>query len=213
MAPDEEKTQKQKDAGISSLLGGRLNILGVPLDLGELLDSPGAVQEKLTQLRELLKAAGGKESMSDVDWQAGGATVSGFIRTHGVLGEEEYHVGTMGRPGGKRPAAARPAAGRPAAGRNKQPAPTPESAPTEPPLDVFDDPTEIRILADVPGTDLEDIELTLKDNVLLLATKAAARRAYRCQVPLPAEVDFDHRKAVCRNGVLELVLPKVKSQA
>ncbi len=182
----------------SSIIGGKLNLLGVQIDLDKLLESPGDVEQGLGALRERLKAAGGKERLSDEDWKAGGTTVTGFIRTGGVLGDQEYHVGTTGgrneRQGGTVPRV------------KGQRAPAPEVS--EPPLDLFDEGDEIRIVADVPGAELEDLTLKVDGLVFSLATRSAARRAYRRDVELPAAVDPVIVSQSCRNGVLEVRLRK-----
>jgi HSP20 family protein len=186
----------------SSIIGGRLNLLGVQIDLDRLLESPGDIEQGLGALRERLKAAGGKERMSDEDWKAGGTSVTGFIRTGGLLGDQEYHVGTMGsrserqggtvaRPKGKR-AAAPPAA--------------PEFG--EPPLDLFDEGDEIRIVADVPGAELDDLELKAEGRLFSVSTRPGARRGYRRDVELSAAVDPAIVSQTCRNGVLEVRLRK-----
>jgi len=181
----------------SGLLGGRLNLLGVEIDLGKLLESPGDIEQGLGALRERLKA-GGKERLSDEDWKAGGTSVTGFIRTGGVLGDQEFHIGTMGtrseRQGGT---AVRPLGKRTAA---------PEVG--EPPLDLFDEGDEIRIVADVPGAELDDLELKVDDRLFSLSTRPGARRGYRRDVALPAAVDPTIVSRSCRNGVLEVRLRK-----
>jgi HSP20 family protein len=182
----------------SSLIGGRLNLLGVEIDLGRLLESPGDIEQGLGALRERLKAAGGKERLSDEDWKAGGTTVTGFIRTGGVLGDQEFHVGTMGTRGERQGGAAvKP--------RGKR---TTAPEVSEPPLDLFDEGDEIRIVADVPGAELDDLELKADDRLFSLSTKAGARRAYRRDVVLPAAVDPTIVSQSCRNGVLEVRLRK-----
>jgi HSP20 family protein len=186
-------------AGLSGLIGGRLSLLGIDIDLAKLLESPGEVAEGLEALRERLKAAGGKERLSDEAWQAGGASVSGFIRTGGILGDQEFHVGTMGSPsrrGGETVAKPR---GRRGAGADV----------AGPPLDLFDEGDEIRIVADVPGAELHDLELKAEDHLFSLATRPGARRSYRRDVALAAAVDPNLVAATCRNGVLEVRLRKL----
>ncbi|MBI2871840.1 MAG: Hsp20/alpha crystallin family protein [Chloroflexi bacterium] len=178
----------QPDPG--ALLGGTLNILGLKLDLGELLGSQGGLTERLEELRERLKAAGGRESLSDEDWKHGGARVSGHIRTRGALGDQEYHIGTAGRP-------------------PKRAAPTPQpSEPVEPPVDVFDEVGQVTIVADVPGAGIEDLELKVEGRAFSLATGEKARRSYHKELGLPADVEPDSLRATCRNGVLEVRLRK-----
>ena len=183
----------------SPIIGGRLNLLGVEIDLARLLEHPEDVQQGLGALRERLKAAGGKERMSDEEWKAGGGTkVTGFIRTSGVLGDQEYHVGTTGsrseRQGGTTPRA--------------KGARAPEPEVSEPPLDLFDEDDEIRIVADVPGAELEDLEIEVDERTFSLSTKPGARRAYRREVELPAAVVPEILSRTCRNGVLEIRLQK-----
>ena len=186
----------------SSIIGGKLNLLGIQIDLDRLLESPGDVEQGLGALRERLKAAGGKERLSDEEWKAGGTTVTGFIRTGGVLGDQEYHVGTMGSRS-ERQAGIEP---RPKGKRTPAPVPAPEVS--EPPLDLFDEDDEIRIVADVPGAELEDLKLKADDRLFSLSTRPGARRGYRRDVELPAAVDPKIVSKSCRNGVLEVRLRK-----
>ena len=186
-------------AGLSGLIGGRLNLLGIEIDLAKLLESPGEVAEGLETLRERIKAAGGKERLSDEAWQAGGASVSGYIRTGGILGDQEFHVGTMGTPSQRRGETVAKPHGRRQAGADVG----------EPPLDLFDEGDEIRIVADVPGAELADLELKAEDRLFSLATRPAARRSYRRDVALAAAVDPNLVAVTCRNGVLEVRLRKL----
>lgn len=189
---------RNQSARRSNLLGGRLNLLGVEIDLAKLLESPSEAEDGLKALRERLKAAGGKERLSDDEWRAGRTSVSGFIRTGGVLGDQEFHIGTMGTPSQRRGGtSARPRGGR-RAGEDVG----------EPPLDLFDEGAEIRIVADVPGAELADLELKVADHLFSLAAKPGARRRYRRDVALAAAVDPDFVGVTCRNGVLEVRLRK-----
>ena len=189
---------KDQSARRSSLIDGRLNLLGVEIDLAKLLESPSEVEDGLAALRERLKAAGGKERLSDDAWRAGETSVSGFIRTGGVLGDQEFHIGTMGTPSQRRAGtSAQPHGGR-RAGEEVG----------EPPLDLFDEGDEIRIVADVPGAELADLELRVEGGLFSLATRPGARRRYRRDVALMAAVDPDIASITCRNGVLEVRLRK-----
>lgn len=183
----------------SGLIGGRLNLLGIEIDLAKLLDSPGEVEEGLQTLRDKLKAAGGKERLSDETWRAGGTTVSGFVRTGGVLGDQEFHVGTMGTASQRRGETVVKSRGKGHAAVEV----------SEPPLDLFDEGDEIRIVVDVPGAEPDDLELKAEDRLFSLATKPGARRSYRRDVALAASVDPTFVAVSCRNGVLEVRLRKV----
>ena len=189
------KGEKEKQPEPSDLIGGVLNVFGLKIDLKELLASPENLKGRLEELRDSLKEAGGKEILSDEEWRRGGAGITGHIRTRGVLGEQEFHVGTTGRPGRKRPG---------------RPAPEPPE-PVEPPVDVFDEGEQVVIVADLPGAGLEDIEVTIEGRVLSLSTKKTARRMYRKELRLEADVAQDSLQPECRNGVLEVRLQKRKA--
>ncbi len=176
----------------SELVGGTLNIFGLKVDLGELLSSPEKLTDRLEELRRNLKEAGGTEVLSDEEWRQGAASVTGHIRIRGLGGEQEYHVGTLGKRG-------RQETGR---GRTESP------EVTEPPVDIFDDGEEISIVADVPGASLGDLELKVDGDVFSLATKTATGRGYQKELHLEAEVDPDSLRATCNNGVLEVRLRK-----
>jgi HSP20 family protein len=182
-----DKADKESD--LSDVLGGALDIFGLKIDLGKLLSSPEDVKDRLEELREKLKKAGGREVVSDEEWRRGEATISGHFRTSGILGEREYHIGTAGpaaRPGGRERV----------------------SEPLEPPVDVFHEAEEVMIVADVPGVEMADLELRVQDDVLTISTRPAAGRSYRKEIKLGCRVDKDSLKASCRNGILEVHLRK-----
>lgn len=181
-----------KEAELSDVLGGTLDIFGLKIDLGGLLGSSEKLTERLEDLREKLKAAGGREALSDEEWGKGETTISGHFRTSGILGEREYHVGTAGPSRMHR-------------GAERASAPP---QPVEPPVDVFYEAEEVVVVAEVPGVGLPDFELKVENDILSLATKPTARRNYRKQIELGSPVDGDSLKANCRNGVLEVRLRK-----
>lgn len=184
--------QDKKELDPSELLGGTLNIFGLKLDLGELLASPENVRDRLEELREKLKEAGGKEALSDEEWRQGGMSVTGSVRTHGLMGEREFHVGTLGRSGRK---------------STGQAASEPPEA-MEPPVDVFDEAEEVTIVADVPGAGLDDLELKLEGRTFSLATRPTARRSYGKELHLEADLEPTSLRATCHNGVLEVHVRK-----
>lgn len=182
------KDKEKKDVGPTTLLGGTLNILGIKIDLGELMTSPEDLKDRLEELREKLKAAGGKEVLSNEAWRQGGATVAGHIRVRGPSGETEFHVGTLGKP-------ERVAPGQPT---------TSAAETVEPPVDVFDEGQQVTVVADVPGVSLDDLDLKIQGRVFSLSTKPTARRSYRKELRLEVDVDPDSLKATCNNGALEV---------
>ena len=182
-----------KEIDLSDAIGGTLNILGMKIDLAKLLSSPEDVRDRLEELREKLKKAGGREVLSDEEWGRGGTTISGQVRTRGILGEREYHIGTGVSPSKRK--------------KPERKAQPPEMV--EPAVDVFHEAEEIVVIAEVPGVELADLELKVEDDVLSLSTKPAARRRYRKEIKLESRVDADSLKATCRNGILEVHLQKV----
>ncbi|MBI4336429.1 MAG: Hsp20 family protein [Chloroflexi bacterium] len=184
------RQKKQPDS--DSPLEGSLNILGLKIDLGELLTSPEGLQERLEELREKLKAAGGKETLSDEEWRQGGVSVGGYIRTRGVAGTQEFHIGTAGKP----------------AAAKEQAAAAAEVA--EPPVDVFYEGDQVTVIADVPGASQNDLEVQLQEKRLTISTKPAARRRYRKDLDLETPVAPDSLRWTCNNGVLEVHLQQKK---
>jgi HSP20 family protein len=79
----------------------------------------------------------------------------------------------------------------------------------EPLVDVVDEGDHVRIIAELPGVDKEDIELEAVDKTLIIRAKGKHRSYYK-EVELPSRVDVDSAKAHYRNGVLEVVLKKVE---
>ena len=187
--------KETKEPEISNVIGGTLNILGLKIDLGKLLSSPEGVKARLEELREKLKKAGGKEALSDEEWLKGKVNISGCVRTKGILGEREYHIGTTEPSAGQR-------------GRARGPE-TPEAV--EPPVDVFPEGKEIVVIAEVPGIEMVDLELKVNEDVFSFSTKSSARRNYHKEIKLSSKVDGNRMKATCKNGILEVHLPKKTS--
>lgn len=93
-----------------------------------------------------------------------------------------------------------------------------------PPVDIFEKEDAYVIVADVPGVDRDNVEIDLDRNVLTLQARPAIEspagyglkyREYRSadyerMFTLGNEIDRDGVEASIRDGVLRLVLPKVK---
>jgi HSP20 family protein len=95
-----------------------------------------------------------------------------------------------------------------------------------PSLDVIDRDNEIVVRAEVPGIDKKDLDVSLVERRLTI--KGSSRHeqkkeeddyvrqeirsgSFTRSVLLPAEVDSAKAKAVFKDGVVELTLPKLKS--
>ncbi len=95
------------------------------------------------------------------------------------------------------------------------------------PVDVIDEKDEIRVIADLPGFDKNEIEVYVEDGTLVIrATRKEEveekkknyirqeRRfgeVYR-RISLPVDVDVDKIKAKYNNGILEVILPKTEKE-
>jgi HSP20 family protein len=93
-----------------------------------------------------------------------------------------------------------------------------------PPIDIFETPDGLVLLADLPGVTLESLELQVQDNKLTLFGKvkpdlpADARLIHQEYTVghflrsfiLSDEVDHDRIAAKLNQGVLEVVLPQLR---
>ena len=92
-----------------------------------------------------------------------------------------------------------------------------------PAVDIREEPNRFVILADLPGVDPKDIEITMDKGVLTIkgeriSEKEETREGYRRvermhgtfyrRFSLPDAADAEHIEAHAKNGVLEIVLPK-----
>lgn len=97
------------------------------------------------------------------------------------------------------------------------------------PIDVFATPSDVFVIATIPGVEPDDLNVTVDDNVLTLggavpnvakSTEAEGATWYlhenrhgqfRRVVTLPAEVDAEGAEATFEHGVLRLRLPKAEA--
>lgn len=93
-----------------------------------------------------------------------------------------------------------------------------------PRIDFTETDTEMRVAAELPGLEEKDIQVSLDDGVLTIRGERTAEvknedakevrhvetfhGRYERSLRLPAEVDADGVKAVYRNGILTVTLPK-----
>jgi HSP20 family protein len=93
-----------------------------------------------------------------------------------------------------------------------------------PPVDIFEDPNAITVLADMPGVEPSHLKIDLHDGVLTITGHAVAREGSN-EVPLLHEyaagtfqrsftlseaIDQEQIRATLKHGVLRLRLPKVE---
>ena len=75
-------------------------------------------------------------------------------------------------------------------------------------VDVHETDTELRVVADLPGTSKEHIDLRCDGEVLTISASGDGR-SYDERVRLPARVDETSASASYNNGVLEIVLDRL----
>jgi len=79
----------------------------------------------------------------------------------------------------------------------------------EPLVDIMETDSEVKVIAELPGVEKEDIKLYGTENKLTISVDTAERK-YHKEVELPAKVDTKKTKASYKNGVLEVTLQKKK---
>lgn len=92
-----------------------------------------------------------------------------------------------------------------------------------PAIDIKEEPDRFVILADVPGVDPKDIEVTMDNGVLTIKGQRVAetkeelegftriervRGTFYRRFTLPDTADAEKIGAKCKNGVMEVVIPK-----
>ena len=100
----------------------------------------------------------------------------------------------------------------------------PSAGGTYPPLNIFRKGDDIVVIAEVPGIPKSDLEVQVRGNTIRVAgsktveygDKAALHRRERLvgrfdrAFTVPVEIDADHVKAECRDGILALHLPRAE---
>ena len=79
----------------------------------------------------------------------------------------------------------------------------------EPLVDIMQTNNEVKVVAELPGVEKEDIKLHGTETTLTISVDAPERK-YHKEVELPAKVDTKETKASYKNGVLEVTLQKKK---
>lgn len=110
-------------------------------------------------------------------------------------------IGPDGKPeirefGNIKPGAARP--GRPSISIKEE---------REPLVDIINTDGEIKVIAEIPGVEKEDIKLHGTETSLTISVDTPQRKYYK-EVELPEKVDPKQAKSTYKNGVLEVSLPK-----
>jgi len=81
----------------------------------------------------------------------------------------------------------------------------------EPLVDVMQTDGEVKVIAELPGVEKEDIKLHGTEESVTITVDTPERKYYK-EVELPAKVETKKTKASYKNGVLEITLEKKKEQ-
>jgi len=98
----------------------------------------------------------------------------------------------------------------------------------DPNVDLLDDGERIRVLVELPGVEAEDVTVTIRGKVLTIRGSKKGRiraregirffcmeryfGAFAKSVPLPRPVNTHQAHTVLKNGLLEVLLPRVPDQ-
>ena len=81
----------------------------------------------------------------------------------------------------------------------------------EPLVDVVDSNGEIKVVAELPGVEKEDIKLHGTEGTLTITVDTPKRKYFK-EIPLPTRINPKEAKTKYKNGVLEVTVPKIKEK-
>ncbi len=96
-----------------------------------------------------------------------------------------------------------------------------------PKMDIYEENNNVIAEVELPGFDPKDIETEIKDNYLKIVAKKEEKKEekekdyykkelsrgyFKRVVPLPSEVKSDKAEAEYKDGILKIIIPKVKSE-
>ncbi len=76
----------------------------------------------------------------------------------------------------------------------------------EPLVDVISSDKEVRVIAEMPGVNKDDINVTVNEKSLVISVDREDRRYYK-ELELPGIVDPKGAKSSYNNGILEITIP------
>jgi len=82
----------------------------------------------------------------------------------------------------------------------------------EPIVDVFEEEDYLRVMAELPGVEENEISLNVEDNTLTISTDTSAQTYFK-EVKLPTPVKKKAIEYSYRNGILEVKLMKMKKDS
>jgi HSP20 family protein len=81
----------------------------------------------------------------------------------------------------------------------------------EPLVDIFDTEGTVKVIAELPGVEKQDIKLNATAENLTISVDTPERK-YRKEIELPSKVDPKQAQSTYRNGVLEVVLKQQEAE-
>ncbi len=81
----------------------------------------------------------------------------------------------------------------------------------EPLVDVISTDNEVKVVAEVPGVEKDNIKLYATEKALTISVDTQERKYYK-EVDLPTEINPKTAKSVYKNGVLEVTMTKAKEE-
>lgn len=81
----------------------------------------------------------------------------------------------------------------------------------EPLVDVEVIGNEVKVVAELPGVEKEDIKLCSTEDKLTISVDTSERSYYK-EIELPLQVDVKKAHSTFKNGVLEVTLPALRNQ-
>jgi len=81
----------------------------------------------------------------------------------------------------------------------------------EPLIDVMTTNGEVKVIAELPGVEKEDIKLHGTEDSLTISVDTPKRKYFK-EIPLPAKINPKAAKTVYKNGVLEVTVPKTEKR-
>ncbi|MDR2202735.1 MAG: Hsp20/alpha crystallin family protein [Nitrososphaerota archaeon] len=79
----------------------------------------------------------------------------------------------------------------------------------DPLVDIVDNTNEIRVVVELPGVEKTDIKLYGTEDSLTISVDTVQYRYYK-EIKLPAKIHTKEAKSTYKNGVLEIVIPKLE---
>jgi HSP20 family protein len=81
----------------------------------------------------------------------------------------------------------------------------------EPLVDTLETDGEVRVIAELPGVEKENIKLHGTENALTISVDTPQRKYFK-EVEVPVAVEPKQAKSTYKNGTLEIILPKKKEE-